>query len=167
MGSSIISIIGILLLGFILYTVVRDKLFGTEGFEMNNQPGQAALEIRQLPVAPPRTITPSGPSAPAQAPPDDEEVIYGEPHAVDPYADHNEASDAPENMRYPERSYRPAPDNNNQINIASQAGIAGNPGQTSPQSYQSFSTEPIQNSGEFMHGVYANDTTSPPNFSAF
>lgn len=166
MGSSIISIIGILILGFILYTVVRDKLFGTEGFEMNNQPGQAALEIRQLPVAPPRTITPSGPSPPAQSAPDDEEVIYGEPHAVDPYADQNEASDAPEKVRYPERSYRPAPDNN-QIAIASQAGIAGYPGQTSPQSNINFSTEPIQNSGEFMNGVYANDTTSPPNFSAF
>jgi hypothetical protein len=166
MGSSIISLIGILILGFILYTVVKDKLFGTEGFEMNNQPGQAALEIRQLPVAPPRTITPSGPSSPAQAPPEDEEVVYGEPHAVDPYADKQEASDAPENMRYPERSYRPAPDNNQTV-IASQAGIAGYPGQTSPQAYQSFNTEFVQNSGEFMNGVYANDSVSPSNFSAF
>ena len=54
------------------------------------------------------------------------------------------------------------------MSIAQQGGIAGYPGQTSPQAYQKFQTEFVQNSGEFMDGgVYANDTMSPTNFSAF
>jgi hypothetical protein len=93
-------------------------------------------------------------------------VVYGEPHATDPYADNMEASDAPETMRYPERSFRAAPPND-QTQLAMEAGIAGVPGQTSPQAYQKFGTEGIQNSGEFMNGVYANDVTSDANFSAF
>lgn len=167
MGSSVFFIVGVILLGFVLYMIVKDKIFGaSENFEINNHPGQAALEIRQAPVAPPRTIVSSGPNPPSQTPPDNEEVIYGEPAARDPYADRMEAADAPENMRYPERAYRPAPDNTI-TSIAPQAGIAGPDHQTSPQAYQGFNPEFVQNSGEFMNGVYANDTTDNPNFSAF
>lgn len=170
MNSSLFMFFGIIILAGILYIIVRDRIFSTahtEYFhEMNKQPSEATLEIRQSPVAPPRTITSSGPSPPAQSAPNGEIVVYGEPHPVDPYADHKEASDAPETMRYPERSFRPAPAND-QTGIAVEAGIAGVPGQTSPQSYQKFGTEDIQNSGEFMNGVFANDLTSDVNFSAF
>lgn len=166
---SSIFVIGVILFGFIVYMAIKDKIFGNdlETFEMNNQPGMAALEIRQSAVAPPRTIVSSGPNPPSQAPPDDEIVVFGEPAARDPYADKQEASDAPENMRYPERSFRPAPDNDI-TSIANQSGIAGYPGQNSPQNSQQYQTEFVQNSGQFMEGgVYANDTTSPTNFSAF
>ena len=167
MSSSIFMIVGLFLLGCIFYMVVRDRIFGTfESFEMNKQPGMAALEIRQAPVAPPRNITPSGPNPPSQEAPTGEMVTYGEPVAQDPYADSQEASDAPENLRYPERSFRPSVQND-QTTIAVEAGIAGGPGQTSPQAYQKFNTEGVQNSGEFMNGVYANDSESDANFSAF
>jgi hypothetical protein len=164
---------GLILLSAILYLVVRDRIFGgktvtfAENFhEMNHQPGEAALEIRQSPVAPPRTVMPSGPSPPSQSAPGGEMVVYGDPHAKDPYADNMEASDAPETMRYPERSFRPAPAND-QTQLAMEAGIAGVADQTSPQAYQKFGTEGIQNSGEFMNGVYANDVGSDTSFSAF
>jgi hypothetical protein len=167
MNPSIFFVLGAILLAFILYTVVRDYIFGKrEYFEINRQPGEAALEIRQLPVEGPRTVMPSGPNSPSQSPPDDEEVRYGEPHAVDPYADRQQAADAEENMRYPERSFRPSVDND-QTMIAREAGIAGSADQTSPQAYQKFNTEGIQNSGSFMDGVYANDVGSDANFSAF
>lgn len=167
MNTSIFFVLGAIVLAFILYTVLRDYIFGkNEFFEVNSQPGEAALEIRQLPVDGPRTVMPSGPNPPSQSPPDDEEVRYGEPHAVDPYADSQEAADARENMRYPERSFRPSVDND-QVMIAREAGIAGSADQTSPQAYQKFNTEGIQNSGEFMGGVYANDIGSDANFSAF
>ena len=167
-SSSIAFVIGIILVGFILYIVLRDWIFGKtlDGYENNYRPADGPLEIRQAPLEPPRTITPSGPSPPAQAAPPSEAVVYGEPSAIDHYADHMEASDAPENMRYPERSFRPTPPNN-QTGLAAEAGIAGGPGQTSPQAYQQFSTDFVQNSGEFMGGVYANDSDSPANFSAF
>jgi hypothetical protein len=165
-ASSIAFFIGLILIGFIVYLTIKDWVFGKieEGYEMNNQPAEGPLEIRQSPLAPPRTITSSGPSPPSQEAPEGEVVIYGDPHARDPYADKHEASDAPENLRYPERAFRPSVPND-QVVIADEAGIAGGPGQHSPQNYQSFNTEFVQNSGAFMGGVYANDTTSPTNFS--
>ncbi len=167
MNTSIFFVIGAIVLSFILYTVVREYIFGkTEFFEINRQPGEAALEIRQLPVDGPRTVMPSGPNSPSQSPPNNEEVVYGEPHAVDPYADTQEASNASENMRYPERSFRPSVDNDQTV-IAVEAGVAGSSDQTSPQAYQRFNTEGIQNSGVFMEGVYANDIGSDATFSAF
>lgn len=167
-GSSSIIMIGLIIFAFVVYLIFRDRIFGSvrEYFEVNNQPDIAALEIRQTAVAPPRKITPSGPSPPSQDSPNDEIISYGEPAARDPYADRQEASDAPESLRNPERSFRPTP-MNNQSDLAVEAGIAGEPGQTSPQSYQKFNTEPIQNSGEFMNGVYANDSNSDENYSAF
>lgn len=168
-ATSVAFLVGLIIVGFIVYLVVKDWVFGksdVEGYEINKQPGEAALEIRQAPLAPPRTITASGPSPPAQEPPEDEAVVYGEPAARDPYADRVEASNAPENLRYPERSFRAAPPNT-ETQLAMESGIAGGPGQHSPQNYQSFGTEFVQNSGEFMGGVFANDTTSPSNFSTF
>lgn len=167
MNSSLLFVLGAILLAFILYTVFREYIFGKrEYFEVNRQPGEAALEIRQLPVDGPRTVMPSGPNSPSQSPPDEEEVRYGEPHAVDPYADRQQAADAEESMRYPERSFRPSVDNDQTV-IAREANIAGSPDQTSPQAYQKYNTESIQNSGSFMDGVYANDVGSDANFSAF
>jgi hypothetical protein len=162
--NSVIYIFGFLLLGFTLYWIFRDKIFASnEGFD---RPGRADLEIRKAPVEPPRTITPSGPSPPAQMSPTSETVIYGEPAARDPFDEQYEASDAPEKMRYPENSFRPAP-GNDQVQIAQEAGIAGSQMQTSPQAYQKFGTDFVQNSGEFMEGVYANDTMSDTSYSAF
>ena len=55
---------------------------------------------------------PSGPNPPSQEAPKGEMIVYGEPSASDPYYESQESSDIPENLRYPERSFRPPPLNN-------------------------------------------------------
>jgi hypothetical protein len=51
--------------------------------------------------------------------------------------------------------------------LSQESGIAGPSGQNSPQNYQKFGIDMVQNSGAFYNGVYANDTGSDTNFSAF
>jgi hypothetical protein len=69
-------------------------------------------------------------------------------------------------MTYPERSFRPAV-SNDQVGLAYESGIAGSKNQYSPQNVQKFGLDMVQNSGEFYNGIYANDTTTDTNFSAF
>jgi hypothetical protein len=167
-----LPVVGILILAFIFYMAVRPMIFdgvsaaGTskEGFEY---PAPAPLEIRAGPAQEKaRRIVSSGPNPPSQAPPQGEIVINGEPAAADPYAERTETADAPENLRHVERSFRPAPDND-MVGLAPAAGIAGEAAQNSPQAYQKYGTDFVQNSGEFMSGVFANDIMSDANFSAF
>ena len=174
--KSSVYLIGLLLVGFAVYWLIKDKIFSSdilpittsetqqkEGFE---HPGRAPIEIRQAPIYPERTVSPSGPNPPNQAPPENEIVIHNEPVATDPYYESQESSAIPENLRYPERSFRPTVPNN-QTQIAVEAGIASNTMQVSADNSQQFSTDFIQNGGEFMSGVFANDTFNDTNFSAF
>ena len=166
--NTYITICLLLLVCFVVYlALVRDKIFNSAGsVDAFESPAMAALEIRQAPIAPPRTITPSGPNPPAQSGPNNEVVIYGDPKPTDPFTEPQQASNAAETMRYPERSFRPTTANT-QVQIAADAGIAGDTYQTSPQNYQKYGLDFIQNSGEFMQGVYANDVDNPTNFSTF
>jgi hypothetical protein len=93
-------------------------------------------------------------------------VFHGEEAPRDPIAEEEEAASAAPKMTYPERSFRPAP-KNDQLDLAYESGVAGQPRQTSPQGAQKFGLEMVQNSGEFYGGVYANDTMSDTNFSTF
>lgn len=159
-------LIGILVVGFVVYSLFRDQLFDSVDMEPfqpsgeNSIPAPAPLLIRQAPVYPAREISPSGPSPPSQAPPP-EEIVYGPPQAVDPYQEHQESSAIPENLRHPERAYRPSPPQEH-TSLAVQAGIAS-PVSSGP----SMSTEMIQNGGEFMSGVFANDNFDDSTFSSF
>lgn len=136
----------------------------TEQFEM---PGPGAEVVVPIVDEPPRRITPSGSNPPSQDGQDNEAIIYGEPVAKDPYAEQVEIANAPENMRNPERAYRPAP-NNNDTTIASASGTASPIMDTTPGAIQAFNTDFVENRGEFMEGVFANDTNSSGiNFSAF
>jgi hypothetical protein len=136
----------------------------SEDFEM---PGRGADVILPIVNESPRTIMPSGPNPPSQAGQADEIVVHGEPMARDPYAEGTETANAPENMRQPERAYQPAPQNTD-IMIAGAAGTASPIMTTTPGAIQAFNTDFIENRGEFMEGVFANDTTvGEMNFSAF
>jgi hypothetical protein len=152
-------LVGILLAGFVVYSLFRDRLFDSmdmEPFQASREsiPAPAPLLIREAPVYP------SGPSPPSQAP-SEEVVVYGPPQAVDPYQGHQESSAIPETLRHPERAYRPAPPQEH-TSLAVQAGIAS-PVSSGP----SMSTEMIQNGGEFMSGVFANDNFDESTFSSF
>jgi hypothetical protein len=163
--SSALFLVVALAVAFTLYFAIRDKLFPTltENFE---HPGRAPLEILPSSYSPPKVVAPSGPNAPAQAPPPGEVVLHAAPAPRDPYAEEEQAAGAEPRLTYPERSFRPAPAND-QVGLAMEAGIAGTPNQTSPQNSQKFGIELVQNSGEFYNGIYANDTESNVNYSAF
>ena len=92
--------------------------------------------------------------------------MHAGPAPRDPLAEDEEESNAAPKMTYPERSFRPAPPND-QVGLAEESGIAGPTNQHTPQNVQQFGLDMIQNQGEFYNGIYANDTTSDTNFSAF
>jgi len=170
--NSYVYLFAILLGGFVVYYFIRDKIFDvdtpvmhvpSEAFEV---PAPASIEIRQAPLYPERVVAPSGPTPPSQAPPSQQMVIYGDPAAKDPYSESQESSDIPEHLRHPERSYRPPPLNDN-TEMAVHAGIAGERNQVSSANTQQFQQEMIQGGGEFMPGIFANDTFDDQSFSAF
>ena len=169
--KSYLYLFTLVLVGFIVYYFLKDTLFQNsvdsvlpvENFEV---PAPASIEIRQSPLYPPRTIVSSGPNPPSQDAPNNEVVVYGEPQPKDPYYEQEESSDVPERLRHPERSFRPPPVNDN-TSIAVHAGIASNHNQVSSDNAQHFRTEVIQGGGEFMPGIFANDTFSDTSYSAF
>lgn len=169
-----LSLTLLLLIGFGVYFLIRDKIFDIPSSEKHVRfakepfevPAPASVEIRQAPIYPERTITSSGPNPPNQEPPAGEEVVYGDPAPKDPYYEQQDSSDIPENLRYPERSYRPAPMNNN-TTIAVQAGIANEKLQVNNDNSQKFQQDFIQGGGEFMPGIFANDTFNDTNYSTF
>jgi hypothetical protein len=120
--------------------------------------------IRQAPVYPEQTVSPSGPSPPSQQPPSNETIMYGPPQANDPYDSSQESSMIPENLRHPERAYRPSPPQQH-TSIAVQSGIASE--LSSGSSGSMMNPEMINNGGEFMSGVFANDNFDATNFSSF
>ena len=164
-----IYLVVIMVVGFVAYWFLRDRLFGeevmtTDAFQ-GLSPAPASIEIRQAPLYPERTVAPSGPNPPSQAP-QDEVVHYAPPQATDPYSHPQESSEHPENLRHPERSFRPPPLNDN-TSIAQSSGIASTTQQVTASGAQGFSTEIIQGGGEFMPGIFANDTFDDRSFSSF
>jgi hypothetical protein len=168
--NSYVVLISILLVGFAVYLMIRDKVFTIddspapmESFEV---PAPASIEIRQAPIYAPRDVASSGPNAPSASAPSSEAIVYGEPQATDPYHEQQESSDIPENLRHPERSFRPPPAND-MTSLAVQSGVASHTTQVSNDNAQGFQTEIIQGGGEFMPGIFANDTYNDTSFSSF
>ncbi len=108
------------------------------------------------PVPEERPIAPAGPNPPSQQAPSNERHIMAPEQPMDPYAEQQEDAYAGENLRHPERMFRPPPDNNN-TGIAVQAGIASQ-ASAAPAQMSQFAPEMAQNGGFFMDGVMANDT---------
>jgi hypothetical protein len=165
-----LSLTLLLLVGFAVYFLIRDRIFDTPhvsfAAEAFSIPAPASIEIRQAPLYPERTITSSGPNPPNQEAPNGEKVVYGDPAPKDPYYEKEDSSDIPEHLRHPERSFRPAPMNNN-TTIAVQSGVASQNLQVNNDNSQQFQQELIQGGGEFMPGIFANDTFNDASFSAF
>lgn len=173
--SSYLYLLGIVLVGFVVYFFIRDKIFDngddvvlspSELFSTHSVPAPASIEIRQAPAYPPQVVASSGPNAPSQAPPSGEMVVYAEPQATDPYHEQQESSDIPENLRHPERSFRSTPLNDS-TSLAVQSGVASHQTQVSNDNSQQFQTELISGGGEFMPGIFANDTFNDTSFSSF
>lgn len=163
--NSVVSIVArLLVLGLIVYAALKYNLLDTgsigsktvEKFDPSTIPPMRDFIVE----GPPRTVASSGPNPPAQSS-DGRIILHGSPapSTEEPYQNVHESSEIPESMRYPERAYRPAP-KNEQIQSSMDAGISGATNQGSAQNYQRYGLDTIQNSGEFMSGVYANDTSN-------
>jgi len=168
--NSYLAVVVILLIGFAVYYMFQDKLFdlpdSMDQFQ-ESIPAQAGVEIRQAPIYPPRQVASSGPHSPQQASQQEGTMdVYAPPGPKDPYAEPQESSEIPENLRHPERSFR-APPTNDQRQLAVQAGIASPHHQVSSDQAQMYSQEMIQNGGEYMPGIFANDTFNDSSFSSF
>jgi len=163
-----LTLVAILLVGFIVYFFIRDRIFFVESDaepyqpSMVTPPAAAPIEIRPAPVYAPQTVAPSGPSAPSAAPPAGEVIHHAPPQATDPYQESQESSDIPETLRHPERSYR-APPANDMTSLAVQSGIAS-PANADHSPYQQ---ELIQGGGEFMPGIVAHDSSMDTSYSMF
>lgn len=124
-----------------------------------------AVPVTKPPVYGEHDIAASGPNPPAaSAPPQMRTVLNPPPEPSDPYEETQENSNAPEQMRYPERSFGPGlvPE---QTEIAANAGIAGAVTDSS-QAFQQFSPEFVGNGGNFFGNVAAAEDENP-NYSAF
>jgi hypothetical protein len=171
--KSYIYLLCILLVGFAIYILLKEKIFDNSNIQHNKKinetfgiPAPASIEIRKAPIYPERVVMSSGPNPPNQEAANTEIIVYGEPSASDPYYESQESSEIPENLRYPERSYRSPPINNN-TSIAIESGIASNNIQITSDNSQKMNPEFIQGGGEFMPGIFANDTFSDTNYSTF
>ena len=150
-----------ILLAAVAYYVV--KHFSTDGFtgETYAQGGM----VKEPRSRKNHQVSSSGPNPPAAAPPRDmAPVMSRPPEANDPYDRTNEDADAPEQLRFPERSFSPgvaAKEVENNKN----AGLAGPVGDSS-QAFQQFSPEFVTNGGAFFGTVTAVEDENP-NYSAF
>jgi hypothetical protein len=115
---------------------------------------------------PARNIAVSGPASPAQAAPAEEVRMASPETAYDKFAPNEESAAIPERMRYPERMFQPAPSNATR-EIAEAAGIASASSSQAAHSMQAFAPEIASNGGEFMNGIFANDSSEPGAYSAF
>jgi len=128
------------------------------------------VPAKSSPVYEPRphgnmAVSASGPNSPNVAPPSYmPSQVSPPPEARDPYDTTVEDADAPEQLRYPERSFSPgliAKETENNVN----AGLAGNVS-NSPQAIQQFDSEMVTNGATFFGSVTANEDENP-NYSAF
>ena len=111
------------------------------------------------------TVSSGGASPPNASPPVNmPPVMTQQPEAVDPYDIQVQNADAPEQLRFPERSFSPGiipKETDNNFN----AGLAGSLAPT-PQSVHQFNPEFIGNGGKFFGEVAAVEDGNP-NYSAF
>jgi hypothetical protein len=152
----------------ILILVIVVYIYGTiknEQFESNPSPAPAAVQKASLPILVPREVSPSGPNPPNARNPVKLPNVFPQILPNDPMDETYGSQDIQDNMRYPERSFRPGLINNaNKHMINSE--VASNSILDSIQPIQPFKPELVQNGGMF-EGVGADDTHSNNNYASF
>jgi|UniRef100_A0A6C0HE53 hypothetical protein len=154
-------LIGIFLAATAYYVI---KFFSNETF-MDSVPEQAPPIRESSAQYVTGPVSSAGPSHPNIAPPPSmPPVMSASPEARDPYDTTYEDIHAPEQLRYPERSFSPGiVPHQTENNVAN--GLAGTTSNTS-QAIQTFSPEFVTNGGTFFGAVSANEDENP-NYSAF
>jgi len=153
---------------FLLLVVLAAALWfmPRDGFTTLNTSAPAPMIQPPPEMYPARNILPAGSASPVQAPPPDEVRVVPPEVANDPYEPNEESASMPERLRHPERMFKPAPSNTSS-DISEASGIASESVSQAAQALQRFAPEMAQNGGEFMQGIFANDTTEQTNFSSF
>ena len=153
-------------MGLLILLSVALWFIPREGFQSLNTSAAAPVIDYQPQIYPARNVVSAGPSSPNQAPPQNEIRMTSPEVAMDPYMQNEESASIPERLRHPERMYKPAP-NNDTRSIAEASGVASESANQAANALQSFTPEFAQNGGEFMQGIFANDTTEPNGYSTF
>ena len=157
------TVIVLSLIGFAYY--LQNYIFVNEGFRTLEVPAKAPEEFLPL-MKKSLDIVPGGPSSPNAVPNVAMPSIQAnDPMPRDPYDDQVETADAPENLRYPERSFGPGKMPAD-TNIAQASGIANKASRLTAQSTQNFSPELVTNGGMFFSDVAPNEDENP-NYTAF
>ena len=153
---------------FVLLAVLSAILFflPRDGFTSLDTSAAAPIIDQQPRQYPRRTVVSGGPNVPSQAAASDEVRMISPEVANDEYAPNQESAAIPERLRHPERMFQPAPSNSTR-EIAEASGIASSSSSQAAHSMQAFAPEVASNGGEFMNGIFANDSSEPGAYSAF
>lgn len=157
--------IGILVAVLILLTTVL-WFAPRDGFTSLNTSAPAPVIETEPIIYPTRTISPGGSGTPNQRAPPEEVRVMSPEVAMDPYEPTEESAGHPERLRHPERMFQPAASNSS-VDIADASGVANASASQANHAMQAFTPEFAQNGGEFMQGIFANDSSEPGAFSAF
>jgi hypothetical protein len=163
MFEKALLVIGLILIGYVLYPLVTALLnkyyYKTDGFQSTgptvriNTPEPAPVTEQPVPE-PPRVISQSGPAPPNEASsPDERASLSPEERPNDPYDEVNTELPIKSNMRHPERSFGPGVDNTG----TKRSVNSGTAAESVNSAVSSFSPEFAQNGGSFMEGISAND----------
>jgi hypothetical protein len=163
-------IVGLILIGYVLYPLVKailDKYYyKVDGFQQGqarvNTPGNAPLTEQPIPE-PPRVISQAGPNPPNEKPsPQQRATLSPEEKPNDPYDEVNSELPLKGEARHPERSFGPGV-----ANTGTQRSVsAGSAADAVNSSLSSFSPEFAQNGGSFMEGISANDMGGGTEYAA-
>ena len=155
-----------LLLGLLVALSVILWYMPREGFKSLDTSAAAPIVEYQPTIYPARNIAVSGPSAPNELPPPQEVRIASPEVAHDPYEETEESASIPQRLRHPERMFNPAPSKEvREIAVASRVASAS--ASQAANALNSFTPEFAQNGGEFMQGIFANDSSEPGMYSEY
>ena len=156
MFEKALLVIGLLLIGYMLYPIVTaiiDKYYYKKDSFKDARPENAPIG-EQPPLEKERIVSQAGPNPPNERSSSAERAtISPEERPNDPYDEVNTELPIKSNMRHPERSFGPGVDNSGTTRSIS----AGTASEEVNSSLSSFSPEFAQNGGSFMEGISAND----------
>lgn len=155
-----------LLLGVLVILSVVLWFMPKEGFKSLDTSSAAPVLERPPQIYPARNVVSAGPSAPSQNAHPDEVRMSSPEVPSDPYMPNEESAAMPERLRHPERMYQPMQTGTTQ-EIAEAAGVASAAASQAANALTAFTPEFAQNGGEFMQGIFANDTSEPGAYSSF
>lgn len=165
MNARIVTAVICVVVVFWVYSLYSTQ----EPFSLDKQMYAEAVTEKFPPLPPPsvgalNTVDPVQPPMPRKT--------VNLPHVQDNFSESPrdpsdtmyESAEIPERMRHPERSFSPGYVND-ETEIASASGVAGNAMLVTRDANQIFGPEHVQNGAEFMSGIMANDVATMTNYS--